>query len=114
MFKRSVSSMAFAQMTNAYYSFPGEEYNLKAIEFEDIFKHALPQKSDDPAQASGESAADPDLVADALSTGPSQTHNIVNSVIDSFRLAQVPVPSVPSCTSYECKKDSEVEPWIVP
>jgi|TARA_B110001450_G_scaffold88261_1_gene83917 hypothetical protein len=22
--------------------------------------------------------------------------------------------SIPACTSYECKKDSEVEPWIVP
>jgi len=110
MFKRTVSTVAFAQATKAYYSFPNEEYNLKAIEFEDIFKHSLPQKSDDPAQASGESAADPDLVADALSTGPSQTHNIVNSVIDSFRLAQVPVPSVPSCTSYECKTDSVAHP----
>ena len=110
MFKRTVSSVAFAQATNAYYSFPGEDYNLKAIEFEDIFKHALPQKSDDPAQGFGTSAADPDLVAEALTTGPGQTHNIVNNVIDSFRLVQVPETSIPACTSHECKNDAVAHP----
>jgi hypothetical protein len=112
MFKRTVSTVAFAQATNAYYAFPNEDYNLKAIEFEDIFKHALPQKSDDPAVAFGSSAANPELVEEALTTGPSQTHNVVNSVIDSFRLAQVPVPvpSIPACTSFECKEDAVAKP----
>jgi hypothetical protein len=112
MFKRTVSTVAFAQATNAYYAYPGESYNMKAIEFEKIFEHALPQKSDDPAIAFGHSAADPDLVEDALTTGPSQTHGVVNSVIDSFRLAQASpaVPSIPYCTSYECKEDSVAKP----
>ena len=119
MFKRTVSTVAFAQATKAYYAYPQEEYNLKAIEFEKIFEHALPQKSDDPAVAFGRSAGDSDLVEEALSTGPSQTHNVVNSVIDSFgrlvqlpteSFVQVPVPSIPFCTSFECKDDAVAKP----
>ena len=72
MFRRTISTVAFAQATKAYNA-----------NFEEVFKHALVQKTDVMGKGS---AANPDLVEEALSTGPSST-GIVNAVIDSFRLA---------------------------
>ena len=95
MFRRTISTVAFAQATKAYNA-----------NFEEVFKHALVQKTDVMGKGS---AANPDLVEEALSTGPSST-GIVNAVIDSFRLAQVPVPSIPACTSYECKDGAVAKP----
>lgn len=78
---------------NAYYAYPDESYDLAPVEFEKIFWHALPQKSNDPApRILSQSAADP-AWEDAF---PNQ--------IDSFKLSQL--ESIPACTSVECKKDT--------
>ena len=112
MFKRTVQTVAFAQASSAQYMSPYDD--LMAIEFEQIFENALPQKSDDPAYLSGRSAADSDLVERATSRANTDGA-IVNSVIDSFRLAhhdsrptfdsnvQTEAESIPNCNSFECK-----------
>ena len=109
MFNKIVPTAALAVTANAYEPFHGESYELEPIEFEDIFKHALPQKEEFPAVVAETKTAAAYGWEDALTSGSTeQSSAIVNNVIASFRLNQQ--ASVPACTSLGCSKGSVAKP----